>query len=305
MSIKPEVSIVIPTYNHALYLGRALQSVLDQTYTSWEAIVIDNYSTDNTDEVMETFSDPRIKYLKIHNNQVIAVSRNEGIRASKGEWIAFLDSDDWWSTDKLQLCFERIHGEVDLVYHSMFIITDKPRYLKRKTIKSWQVKKPVIIDLIINGNALATSSVVVRSKLLKQINGMNEDKSIVAAEDYNTWLKIAQLTNNFVYIPKQLGFYRLNSQGVSSLKDMSEPTLAAVSEFICLLTSQDKSKLVSKITYTKGRFLYLAGNYQDAKYNLLKSMRQSKIGIKIKIIWMLILMTVFKNRLQKLEQIHK
>ena len=68
----PLVSVIIPNYNHAQYLGRALQSVLDQTYTHWEAIVIDNHSTDNSDEVTARFIDPRITYLKIHNNGVIA-----------------------------------------------------------------------------------------------------------------------------------------------------------------------------------------------------------------------------------------
>ncbi len=103
-AVTPLVSVVIPTYNHARYLVRALESVLNQTFTNWEAIVIDNHSTDNTDEVMESFSDPRISYLKIHNNGIIAASRNAGIRVAKGEWIAFLDSDDWWTQDKIMKC---------------------------------------------------------------------------------------------------------------------------------------------------------------------------------------------------------
>ena len=102
----PLVSVVIPTYNHARYLRRALQSVIDQTYTNWEVIVIDNYSKDSTDGVMASFTDPRIVYLKIHNNGVIAASRNVGIRKAKGDWIAFLDSDDFWTADKLQACCE-------------------------------------------------------------------------------------------------------------------------------------------------------------------------------------------------------
>ncbi len=85
----PLVSIVIPTYNHANYLRKALQSVLDQTYKNWEAIVIDNHSTDDTKKVINKFNDPRIRYLKIHNYGVIAKSRNAGILAAKGEWVAF------------------------------------------------------------------------------------------------------------------------------------------------------------------------------------------------------------------------
>ena len=103
-SFIPIVSIVIPTYNHAKFIGKALESVIDQTYKNWEAIVIDNNSTDDTDKVINQYNDPRIKYLKINNDGVIAKSRNQGIREAKGEWIAFLDSDDWWTKDKLEVC---------------------------------------------------------------------------------------------------------------------------------------------------------------------------------------------------------
>ena len=98
----PFVSVVIPTYNHAKFLGRALQSVLDQTYPSWEALVIDNHSQDDTNEVVKSFDDPRIRLLKIHNHGVIAASRNLGMREANGEWIAFLDSDDFWYPKKLE-----------------------------------------------------------------------------------------------------------------------------------------------------------------------------------------------------------
>ena len=129
------ISIVIPTYNHGTYLKRALQSVLDQTYLNWEAIVIDNHSTDDTAEIMTNFNDQRIKYLKIHNNGVIAASRNAGINIAKGEWIAFLDSDDWWTEDKLEICFKNINDEIDLVYHDLEIKYAHPRFLGRKKLK--------------------------------------------------------------------------------------------------------------------------------------------------------------------------
>ena len=174
----PLVSVVIPTYNHARYLGRALQSVLDQTYVNWEAIVIDNHSTDNTDEVMASFADPRFTYLKIHNNGVIAVSRNAGIRAAKGEWIALLDSDDWWTADKLQACFDSINDQVDLVYHDLEIVTDHPRLFRRKIIKSWQAKTPVLMDLLLKGNAITNSSVLVRKSLLEKIRGRYTNCSV-------------------------------------------------------------------------------------------------------------------------------
>ena len=83
----PLVSIIIPTYNHANFLGKALESVIHQTYNNWEAIVIDNYSTDETNKIVNKYKDPRIQYLKINNDGVIAKSRNLGIDVAKGKWI--------------------------------------------------------------------------------------------------------------------------------------------------------------------------------------------------------------------------
>ena len=112
----PFVSIIIPTYNHGHYLNRALQSVFDQTYNNWEIIVIDNHSTDETSKVVAKFFGPSTTYLKINNSGIIAKSRNMGIKAAKGEWIAFLDSDDWWAPEKLQVFHNHVSEKVDLIY---------------------------------------------------------------------------------------------------------------------------------------------------------------------------------------------
>jgi glycosyltransferase involved in cell wall biosynthesis len=274
MNIKarPLVSVIIPTYNHARYLGRALQSVVDQTYVNWEVIVIDNHSTDNTDELVASFSDPRITYLKIHNNGIIARSRNKGINIAKGEWIAFLDSDDWWAVEKLQILFESISENVDLIYHDLEVVNDHPRFFSRKKIKSWQVKTPALMNLLLEGNCIGNSSVVVRKSLLEQIGGLNESPEVIAAEDYNTWLRIAQLTDQFLYLPRRLGYYFIHDQGMSQ-KDMSIPARHAVDEFISMLSASQRLKLEANFRYTTGRFNYLAGNYSDTKDDLLFAMK--------------------------------
>ena len=109
--LSPFVSIVIPTYNHANFLGKALESVITQTFTNWEAIVVDNQSTDHTSQVISKFNDHRIKYIKISNYGIIAKSRNHGINVAKGEWIAFLDSDDFWPKEKLNLQIKDLSRE--------------------------------------------------------------------------------------------------------------------------------------------------------------------------------------------------
>lgn len=282
----PLVSVIIPTYNHGRYLGRALQSVIDQTFTNWEVIVIDNHSTDNTDEVVASFSSHRITYLKIHNEGVIATSRNAGIRAAKGDWVAFLDSDDWWTNDKLQACFSCISAEIDLVYHDLEIVADQPRPFRRKIIKSWQVKEPVLMDLLVKGNAIANSSVVVRKNLLEKIDGINESVEMVAAEDYNTWLRIAALTNRFMYLPLKFGFYFIHNQSISK-KDMSVPVRYAVKEFMPMLTSEQKNKIEANFRYTSGRFNFVMGNNAVANNDLKFSLRYCKISLKVKSMWMI------------------
>ena len=97
MFIDDLVSIIMPSYNTAKYIGEAIQSVLNQSYQTWELIIIDDCSTDDTDRVVKTFNDSRIKYIKNNRNVGAATSRNYALKKATGKWIAFLDSDDRWS----------------------------------------------------------------------------------------------------------------------------------------------------------------------------------------------------------------
>lgn len=110
---KDLVSVIMPSYNTARYIAETIRSVLAQTYADWELIVVDDCSTDNTDEVVSAFlGDPRIRYFKNEKNSGAAVSRNRALREARGKWIAFLDSDDIWMPEKLekQLGFMKTNG---------------------------------------------------------------------------------------------------------------------------------------------------------------------------------------------------
>lgn len=96
------VSIIMPSYNTAPFIKKTIQSVLNQTYANWELIIVDDCSTDNTDEILETIKDPRIRYFKNEKNSGAAVSRNKALREASGQWIAYLDSDDLWMPEKLE-----------------------------------------------------------------------------------------------------------------------------------------------------------------------------------------------------------
>jgi len=96
------VSIIMPSWNTAKFIGESIQCVIDQTYTSWELLIVDDCSTDNTDEVVASFDDKRIRYFKNDKNSGAALTRNRALREAQGEYIAFLDSDDLWTIDKLE-----------------------------------------------------------------------------------------------------------------------------------------------------------------------------------------------------------
>lgn len=106
------VSIIMPSWNTGKFIGESIQSVLNQTYTKWELIIVDDCSTDNTDKIVGSFKDERIRFLKNAKNSGAALTRNRAIREAKGEWIAFLDSDDLWLPQKLekQIAFMKEKG---------------------------------------------------------------------------------------------------------------------------------------------------------------------------------------------------
>ncbi len=120
----------MPTYNCARFIRESIDSVLAQTYTNWELIIVDDSSTDNTAEMVANFNDPRIHYLRNEQNEGAALTRNKALRAAKGRYIAFLDSDDLWHPDKLerQIAFMEQNGYA-FTYHEYTEIDESSKPL--------------------------------------------------------------------------------------------------------------------------------------------------------------------------------
>lgn len=258
------VSVVIPTYNRSGELERALSSVVAQSYINWEVVIIDNNSTDDTDEMLESFQDPRIYLHKINNNGVIAASRNLGIQASKGKWIAFLDSDDWWYPNKLEVAMSYCKSGCDVVYHDLLIIKNEFSLYKKK-MKGFQVKKPVFDDLIQRGNAISNSSILVRAALIQQIGGLCEDRELIASEDYECWIRLSKLTNKFKYVPETLGFYSISAASTTSAT-LSLASLQYINKlYISKFNEENDSDPPVWWMYAYARALYLTGDILNAK----------------------------------------
>lgn len=289
----PIISVVIPSYNHAHLISRALASVLAQDWPHLDIVVVDNHSSDNTDEVIASFADSRIRLLKVHNDGVIAVSRNMGICASQGEWVAFLDSDDWWSSDKLIRC-SQYFDRADFIYHRLRIVASGWRYVWPRYIGSWQVAPPVLQHLLVSGNPIATSSVMVRRSHLEQVGGFDERKEIVAAEDFDLWLRISALTDRFCFVRASLGYYLFSMQSASR-RDMSLPMRAVQVAHSHHLSTQQRVRADVHAAYAAGRYAWRNGDLVRARTELSKSLRWGPVDLCLKSLLMLLVIWLSKS----------
>lgn len=126
MTVNESVSIVMPSYNCARFIADSIKSVIAQTHTDWELIIVDDCSTDDTESIVASFCDDRIRYIRNEKNNGAAISRNRALREAKGRWIAFLDSDDLWLPEKLerQIGFMKKNG-YSFSYHNYTEISEE------------------------------------------------------------------------------------------------------------------------------------------------------------------------------------
>jgi len=287
----PSVSIIIPAYNSGKYIGKALRSVIEQTYTNWEAVIINNYSDDNTVAVCNSFNEPRFKLINFRNNGVIAASRNEGIRLSTGEYIAFLDSDDWWYPEKLTAAIKHLNN-ADITFHDLDIYTVHGKCLLKR-MKGRKLSFPVFVDLLIRGNALHNSSVVLKKTILEQIGGLREDPSLISVEDYDLWLRIAQITERFVYISESLGGYWVGTGNLSGASKTRIQRLDAIChQYIGVLNDTDKKSAEALKDYMVGRLSQKLGDRKEAINRYWKAMVSPRIALKVKSLILIIILSL-------------
>ena len=144
------ISIIIPTYNRANLIKRSIESIEKQSFKNYEIIIVDNNSTDNTEFIVKKFSSLPIKYFVVDNNNNIAKARNYGIMKANGNLIAFLDSDDYWEHNKLELCYKKINQGFDLVFHNLKITNINKSKILNKYLKGRRLKKPYFNKLTTN-----------------------------------------------------------------------------------------------------------------------------------------------------------
>ena len=209
------VSIIMPSYNTALFIEETIQSVLNQTYTNWELIIVDDCSTDNTDEVLENIKDSRIRYFKNDKNSGAAVSRNKALREARGQWIAYLDSDDLWMPEKLekQIHFMETNGYAFSYTNYEDIDVDG----NRTGIKVTGPKKITKTEMF---NYCWPGCLTVMFDATKV--GLIQIEDIKKNNDYAMWLKVCKKADCYL-LDELLGQYRkgrVGSVSTHSIKTM-------------------------------------------------------------------------------------
>jgi glycosyltransferase involved in cell wall biosynthesis len=198
-----DVSIIIPNYNSGNLLERCLISVLEQTFTNWEAIIVDNNSTDESRRYLEKLTDTRFRVYQIDNQGVIAKSRNLAATFANGRYLAFLDADDWWEAEKLSAALRLLDSDAgDLTYHRL---RRNPRKFLRPFVGGPYARTDR--GLLRFGNRIPNSSVVMRASDFESMAAFDESESLVACEDFDLWERLSHTGVRFIYQRDVLGSY--------------------------------------------------------------------------------------------------
>lgn len=210
----PKVSVIIPTYNRAEFLRSAIRSVLDQSVQDFEIVIVDDGSKDNTEEIVRSFNDKRIKYIHHETNKGAAGSRNTGLMHSNGEYIAFLDDDDEWLPEKLKMGVDLLENsppKIGGVYSGFFKVD---RTNGRVLVQITPTKRGDIFHDMFIENWVGTSSIVLLRKGCFEKVGLF-DEGIVFGEDYDMWIRISK-EFHFEYIKTPLVRYYIHGNRLST-----------------------------------------------------------------------------------------
>jgi glycosyltransferase involved in cell wall biosynthesis len=296
----PTVSVILPTYNRAELIGRAIKSILSQTYQDFEIIVVDDGSTDNTEEVVKSFDDKRIKYIVYKRNKGAAIARNVGIKAAMGEYIAFQDSDDEWLPLKLEKqlkVFDVSPAEVGVVYTGFWRIKDKKKiYLPFEWVKQ---KDGNIHKELIKGNFVSTQTILVKKECFKK-SGLF-DENLRGLLDWELFIRISNYYN-FKYIeePLLIAYHTLDSITADSnaITEALEIIIKKHFEYF----AEDRKSLVNHY-FVIGKSFYSNGETKKGRYYMISSFKLNPLNIKLLVAILLFILN--QNLFNEIVNIYK
>lgn len=306
--LDPGVSVIIPAYNRKNYLKYAVNSVLNQTYTDFELIIVDDGSTDGTGDMVRSYNDLRIKYI-YQNNQGNHSARNTGIKNAKGKYIALLDSDDMWHAEKLekQVNILEKHSDIGLVYCGTLLVDENNNLFGKKPLirhSGYVLDKLLMNNFLYNG-----SNPLIRQECIKKAGLF--DEHLKRMLDWDFYLRIA-LYFKFHAIKEYLVLYRVHDESLSAGYKSYETAGHVVLNKIFSNRDLDKKyfKLKDKAFARRYRYMGLryfeAGLLEESRENFKKALNYDfSLSYRSEILMFLIfsyLPAEFINKLRSLKR---
>jgi glycosyltransferase involved in cell wall biosynthesis len=226
----PLITIVIPTYNRLELVQQAIKSVLAQTYPNWELFVADDGSEDGTPETVSAIRDNRIKVLKMPHSGNIAALRNAGVKAGAGEWLTFLDSDDMWIPQRLDIQLAKLLLAGSRWGYGGFELMDKENYSipnkagSYRPISGWIAREALTTEA-----SIAIGALMIQRTLFEEAGGFNSDPELILREDYELVLRLALRSEAFA-IPELLVRIREHTGRSTTAFDYGHERMAYVYE---------------------------------------------------------------------------
>jgi len=235
----PKVSICIPSYNHGAFIGKTIQSVFDQTFQDFEIIVVDDCSTDNSDRVIKSFKDSRIKFFKNEKNLGMVPNANKALKLAKGEFIGILNSDDYYDPKMIEAALKAFdkNPEIGFTYPSYAVVNENGEIITK--VKSCTCNKVFTskegFKKLALGNVAPPSGVIVIRKCYEDVGPFDEE--FPYCHDWNMWLRLS-LKYDFACLSDYLLYYRMHHGNTSVALYNSFET--AVQEYGMLKRLQEK-----------------------------------------------------------------
>ncbi len=269
----PFFSIIIPTYNRGDIILNAIQSALNQSFNDYEIIIVDDGSTDNTENIIQQIHHPHIFYYKISNSER-GYARNYGATKASGEWIYFFDSDDLLYSNHLEKAYEIItkNNNLDIFSLGYDIITPSG-----KIIKTIKLKYTFVNSVLIKGNPLSCHGVFIKKSIFERFK-FNEDRAIAGLEDWELWLRIA--TEIDIYHFPIVTSALVQHENRSVMKINKDKWIKKVETFVEYVISN--SKIIKKYSSQLHKFYCSAYTYLSLHLSFDKRYKKESFRYLIK-----------------------
>lgn len=279
----PVISVIIPAYNAERYLEKSLESVLNQTYKDFEIIIVNDGSTDATDRIARNFvaEYPDVIQYFQQSNRGVGAARNTGIAHAKGQYLAFLDADDRWLPQKLQvqIDFMKRNPEYGFSYSDVFAMDDDNHCGKRMMMLKHPRSGYIFYDLL-KENFVSLPTSLIKKECLQVTGAFCEEREIMSAEDHHFWLKTALFFKGG-YINQPLAYYRLRPGSISSCKVKHRKicirTILKIAQQFPDVYKKGKKhfqRALAILYYETGYILYRRNEFRDAFFYFIESIRQ-------------------------------